>query len=506
MRSILDMNHKAAKRFFFRPRSYFSLALPSYYQFDKILTKSRDLLRGQNLRDFYIQSAHPQTFSDINYSIIYNKDGEYSWRRYQLIHPFFYTEMVHLLTEEETWNYVRKHVRSFRNPKITCTSMVLAPTSRLTKNEQDIFNWAGNFVSETVRKSLEYKYLLTTDMANCYDSLTTDLLIWALHGCDSPSPYSRASPYAHDPDQPTIGYQLAALLQDMLYGHTCGLPQGSVLMDFLAEIILSYIDTILFERLVDFSDIHILRYRDDYRIFANEITTARQVMKILVETLAEFNLKINLSKTFLTADVITHAFKPDRTAWKKLEPRIIGENKLSTLKSLFLIRDFGREFPNCGSIKAGLATLYEREIYESGCHDDLWQIVGVLADIMYTHPGVWPHCVAILSRYLEAHNPAVAISIVEHLRKKFSDLPHTEYLNIWLQRLSVKIDPYYNYGGRFCCLLHEPNVPIWNSDWLGMYTSLCDADIVSYDEILAMPHSVPTEEVAFFITNHGSGG
>lgn len=496
MRTILDMNCKAAKRFFFRPRSYFSLALPSYYQFDRLLTHARELLMGHNLQNYYLPDLHPQHFDDVNYTIIYNKDGKYAWRKYQIIHPFFYTEMVHLLTTQTNWDFVKAKTKEFRNPLITCASMIPAPTSKLNRNEQDIFNWAGNFTNETVRRALKYKYMLATDMTNCYDTLPFYLLQRALYGKTNLIDYNL----------PLIGHQLCTLLQDISYGQGCGIPQGSILMDFLAEIILSYLDSLIYTRLPENLDAKILRYRDDYRIFANEATIAKHIMKVIVETLAEFNLKINLSKTFLTTDVIKHAFKPDRLAWRTIGPTIFGDNKLSVLKSLLLIQNFGRNYPNCGSLKAALSTLYAREIYDSGCHDDIWQAVSVVSDIMYTNPGVWPHGIAILSKYIDAHESADASRIIEAIRAKFIDVPNTEYLEIWLQRLSVKENPYYKYDNRLSKTLFEPNTHVWNSQWLGMQTNLCDADMISYDEILTMPNAIPAEEVALFVTSHSSGG
>ena len=497
MKTVSDLNHKAAQRFFLRSSNYFSLAMPSYFQFERILTKAQNLLKNCDLRQQYCQSCHPRNLRDINYSIIYNKDGEYAWRRYQLIHPFFYVEMVKILTQTENWSFLKQRLREFRNPKVRCASMVLAPTNKLNKNEQDIFNWAGNFTNETVRKALEYKYMLTTDMANCYDSLAFYLLPWALYGNGVAHP---------EAEQNIVGYQMFEFLQDMTFGQSCGIPQGSVLMDFLAEIILGFIDQILYGRLIDLGEVLILRYRDDYRILANEVTTAQKAMKILVETLAEFNLKINLSKTLLTHDVIKHAFKPDRMDWKALEPLLFGEGKLSTLKSLLLMRDFGRKYPNCGSLKAGLSALYNREIHDAGCHDDIWQITSVVVDIMYTNPGIWPHATAILSKYLENRSPEIIIKIVEFIRKKFAEIPNTEYLEIWLQRLSIKANPHYKYQKDACDFLFDPEIRIWNSDWLGMYTGMCDTDTISYDEILEMPTAVPVEEVALFIASHGSGG
>ena len=61
------------------------------------------------------------------------------------------------------------------------------------------------------------------------------------------------------------------MIQEMSFGQTNGIPQGSILMDFIAEIVLGYADELLSKELVKLkiNDYKILRYRDDYRIFTN---------------------------------------------------------------------------------------------------------------------------------------------------------------------------------------------------------------------------------------------
>jgi len=58
-------------------------------------------------------------------------------------------------------------------------------------------------------------------------------------------------------------------LRNMTYGQTNGIPQGSVLMDFIAEIVLGYTDLELSHKInqLKIEDYQIIRYRDDYRIF-----------------------------------------------------------------------------------------------------------------------------------------------------------------------------------------------------------------------------------------------
>lgn len=57
----------------------------------------------------------------------------------------------------------------------------------------------------------------------------------------------------------------------MSFGQTNGIPQGSNLMDFIAELVLGYSDLQLSKKLImtTISNYKILRYRDDYRIFTN---------------------------------------------------------------------------------------------------------------------------------------------------------------------------------------------------------------------------------------------
>ncbi|HFL0719670.1 TPA: RNA-guided endonuclease TnpB family protein, partial [Enterococcus faecium] len=82
---------------------------------------------------------------------------------------------------------------------------------------------------------------------------------------------------------------------------------GSVLMDFVAEIVLGYVDLRLskeLKKLENLKDYKVLRYRDDYRIFSNNRNDLEQIMKVLSEVLYDLNFKLNSSKTKLSDDII----------------------------------------------------------------------------------------------------------------------------------------------------------------------------------------------------------
>jgi len=103
----------------------------------------------------------------------------------------------------------------------------------------------------------------------------------------------------------------------MSYGQTNGIPQGSVLMDFISEIVLGYVDSLLTEELekLNIIEYKILRYRDDYRIFTNNSLLAEQITKILSEILSDLGLKLNADKTKASNDLIKSSIKSDKRYW-----------------------------------------------------------------------------------------------------------------------------------------------------------------------------------------------
>ena len=79
------------------------------------------------------------------------------------------------------------------------------------------------------------------DISNCYGSIYTHTIPWALH--------TKHVAKSNQNNNDLLGNKIDSLIQLMQNGQTNGIPQGSVLMDFIAEIILSYVDKLLDEKL-----------------------------------------------------------------------------------------------------------------------------------------------------------------------------------------------------------------------------------------------------------------
>lgn len=115
----------------------------------------------------------------------------------------------------------------------------------------------------------------------------------------------------------------------MSFGQTNGIPQGSVLMDFIAEIVLGFGDYLLTLELdrLGITDYKIIRYRDDYRIFTNNPQLSSEIAKVLSEVLSKLNFKLNSAKTNSTDDVVLGSLKSDKVHWiYNKRKRIISNN------------------------------------------------------------------------------------------------------------------------------------------------------------------------------------
>ena len=74
-----------------------------------------------------------------------------------------------------------------------------------------------------------------TDITDCYGSVYTHSLAWAINGKKAAKANSKKP---HKDKADLLGDRVDGLLRDMSNGQTNGIPQGSVLMDFVAKIVL----------------------------------------------------------------------------------------------------------------------------------------------------------------------------------------------------------------------------------------------------------------------------
>ena len=285
MTKILDLNHTDARQFFLKEESYFNFDLPSYFIFENLLQAVSAHIDGQELQIFHStynnaqgQSKRhsPSEFEDVNHKFLNNKDGKFAWRPFQLIHPALYVSLVNKITEQANWNLiVARFVQFQANPKIRCYSIPLRSDDQQSDKATSISQWWQAIEQQSLELALKYDYVLHTDIADCYGSIYTHSVPWAIH--------TKATAKAQKRDLGLIGNTIDKHLQDMSYGQTNGIPQGSVLMDFIAEMVLGFVDLEISDKIrqANLQDYEIIRYRDDYRIFSNNPQTTEHITKLL---------------------------------------------------------------------------------------------------------------------------------------------------------------------------------------------------------------------------------
>ncbi|MBO4675435.1 MAG: RNA-directed DNA polymerase, partial [Elusimicrobiaceae bacterium] len=256
-KNILSLSAGAAKEFFLQQNNYCNIPLPSYFKFDNLLRAVNKKLQGKTHADFQSRTKLDE-MGEVNSIIYHSTDGKYQWRPLQILHPVLYVELVNCVCESKNWDFIRKRFKQFSaNPHIKCASIPLVNQPKKTMTAASVLNWWREIEQSLLSQALEYSYIVTTDITDFYSSIYTHTIPWALH--------TKSEAQKKKRNKQLFGNKIDTLIQDMQHKQTNGIPQGSVLMDFFAEMVLGYADEILTKSLSEepISKYLIFRYRDD---------------------------------------------------------------------------------------------------------------------------------------------------------------------------------------------------------------------------------------------------
>lgn len=454
--TVLDMSATQARKFFLKPESYCNIDLPPYFDFKPLLAGVAKTMSGQPLTATERKEA--SNYEDVNYTLITNKDGRHAWRPLELIHPALYVSLVNAITEKAKWDSIGKRFKEFQQlERFECLSLPVESRSRRKDKAVQILQWWHGIEQRSIELALDYSYVLHADITDCYGSIYTHSIAWALHKREEVK--ERKNRNKAD----WIGNVIDWHIQAMQHGQTNGIPQGSVLMDFIAEMVLGCADLALAERLktAEISDFFVLRYRDDYRIFVNSPSIGEQVLKSLTEVLIDLGLKLNVGKTTGSQSVVKASLKPDKYAW--LQSRQ-GDRDLQ--KHLLVIHALGGDFPNAGGLINPL-NRYLRRISKARSIRNPLVIASIAIDIAAHSPKVFPICAAIVSVLLSKFKSKKAkLDLIQRIHKKLSHLPNTGHMEVWLQRISLCEQRDRKYGELLCKLVVGEKAQVWNHSWI----------------------------------------
>lgn len=490
MKTILDLSNLEAKEFLLKKESYSNIDLPQYFNFQNLIDKIDKYLLNRDLKGF--KNLSPRDFEDVNHKIITNKDGKYAWRPFQLIHPAIYVNLVNHITAEQNWQLIIERFKNFQsNNKIECHSLPIISEKEEKKDKQEqILTWWKYVEQKSLQLSLEYKFTIHTDITDCYSSIYTHSIPWALHT-------KQFAKQKENRNKDIIGTIIDNNLQDMSYGQTNGIPQGSTLMDFIAEIVLGYVDSLLSEKLMEerIEDYKILRYRDDYRIFTNNSLLADEIAKYLSEILSDLGLKINPEKTYSSSDIIKSSIKSDKRYW--IANKRIAGNKQKWLLQLYFLSE---NYPNSGTVDTELRDFLKVLEKSKKVDYDYLTLISLVTQIALRNPRVTPTAIAILSLLLyKIEKKKERKKLIEKIHSSFASIPNSSYIMIWFQRLYLTIDTKKEFDESLCKKVMGENINIWNSEWItkGLKNILEKTSIIEEEKVKTVKTKFSKTEIKF---------
>lgn len=494
MKRLIDLSNEEAKAHFLKGSSYFNGDLPKYISFEPILNNVSDVLKGQNYAQF--KGENPNELPNVNYSFIANKDGKFAWRPYELMHPVIYVSLVNLMCEEANWASIRARLKEFEGGVVECCSTPVMSVDHQTDTATQVKNWWQSVEQRSLTYSLEFTHLLHTDVTDCYGSLYTHSIAWALHGLPKAKEEKRSTSL--------LGNKIDSHIQASRYGQTNGIAQGSVLMDFIAEIVLGYVDEQVNLELVGSADIRILRYRDDYRIFSNSDERAETALKIVSDKLRAVGMRLGVSKTFSYRNVVEGSVKPDKLAG--IDHQDLGPSNAKTIqKQLLRLHSFGQRFPNSGALRRLVGEFHTSVSKQAEALEDLDVQVAIATDIAFVSPSTFPAVAGILSHLISLATSEEKVRLWTKVYEKMARVPYNGYLEIWLQRVTQPkaVGITFESNEPICQIVNGASTQLWESRWISseaLKNALDVSKILIADAGEAM-EVVQPEEVELFKEN-----
>ena len=485
-----------ARSYFCRSTSYFDMELPPYFNLQPLLEFTLNEVSGISMAD--IKSWKPIKYEKLNYTLMYNKDGDIGWRPFELIHPVIYSKCVNILTQEQNWKLVQDRFEHFSGGVVECCSMpVVVTETQGNAKKQQILNWWKRIEQRSLELSLEFSHVSLTDVSNCYPSIYTHAISWALHG---------RSEARKKRGKSILGNEIDRLVTSSREGQTNGIPQASWLSHLLAELIFGYCDTYIDRKLKGHTGIVILRYRDDYRIFANSDADCATALKVVSECLHLFGMKLGATKTQRASNVVLGAVKQD-----KIDALSLTRRQSTLQKELLIIHRFSSEVPGSGATKFLIREFLDR--LERRLPRNSWKIENptvlsaILLDIAAKTPAVFPAVATTISKimlYLDTTDREDLFKLEE---RRTTRIPHNGYMEIWLQRIAhpnfiefLSKEPMYNL------VLNEDAPSLWENGWVGdqpFREALDNFSIIDRTSLENLPPDIQSHEFDAFWKEYG---
>lgn len=503
-KNVLSLTSDEALNFFMKSEQFHGFELPEYFDFDVVLNYVKETINDKPYEEC-LTDVSPDNLPDVNLDILLNKDGHYAVRPLILANPFLYYFLAREMCCPSGWEAIQQCFKAYSVPNLTsCALPVMVEKVEEFYKSTTILNWWNAMEQRSIELSLEYRYMFVTDITNCYGSINPQSIEWALL-CKNTN---------HENNENiSLAKNLQIYLRALQHGHNIGIPQGSALFDFVAEIILGYSDLLLSEALQKekIKNYEIIRYRDDYRIFCDDKDMLERISFILQSVLESLNFRMNSQKTKISDTIVMDSIKPDKLYYIYNTPIFNkkGVDFDSFEKHLLFILMYGHQYPNSGQLKILLSDIDKR--IEEWLHPQdekkkteniIWGDVELNDDghlikadkkktkTVYFIPGGSVRAMSAVATQIALDNVTVshyALRVISRMADSLKDMKekrdiidkvytklckqhNSDYNQLWLQNITYTQDKKRKkspYTIRLCKLvMGNMDTPLWNNSWM----------------------------------------
>ena len=503
--TLLELTPDEAREFLLCSEQYCNFRLPEYFNFSSVLDYARKSIGSKDESQLFVKDEkgkliYPSNYDGINYLLFSNKDGKLDYRPLSLINPFYYYLLVRLITTPMNWTIIVSRFKELKNSHFSVPSI---PVVKKTKRDKaSIWIWWDQVEQQSIQMSLRYKYMFVTDITNCYGSIYTHSISWALMG----KPEAKQQKNNKD----LLGNKLDIMFQGMQYGQTNGIPQGNVVSDLFAELVLAYADDLISKKVKEngITDYCVIRYRDDYRVFSNSKEQLEAFSLIMQKELANLNFRINSAKTAIIEDLVLGSIKADKVALMssflhRIELPLTNRCKKNLTvpqKELIAIYSFSKQFPNSGSVERLLGSFYDWLQRKKNRLNDWHALSAILISIAKENPRTYAIVAAIISLFIDKVPKEDRENLIIEIIKRVSSFPNSSLLLIWLQRISLGINLSVDYKDPLCRAIIGESVSLWENSWLlpNYYQGFTNNLFISQNVIDKMKVSIDKKAVSPF--------
>ena len=312
---------------------------------------------------------------------------------------------------QENWDEIQKYAESENSlSPITYLHKYKNNSDKImlnSENVRDSISSKSSFVEgirNCIQVSLGYKYRLKVDIANCYNTIYTHSISWAMCGKEKAKRYLKSK----KPKDIKKKYELADKLDKYIRrqkdNESNGIIVGPFTSRIYSEIILAAIDRILAKEYV------FRRYVDDYKFYFRTEASAKESISQIEKVLKEYGLHLNQSKT----EISCFPFEIISDMQLTYQKALTDKGVFGVLNAASLLYSNGEK----GAYKYALKFIKDQE----PSPDDLNVIMSSLINILLVEPGYGKYVIKYFKNFISKWDREnIAKLINEELRVAIED-------------------------------------------------------------------------------------